>query len=622
MTFDCFLRPGARAPQQSTLPATGVVWVPKKTRAGGAGNGCCFECATMFRKSSHLLRIGVHIDPSYAGFPNQVHTHTQHHHQHHTFRLSQKKAFNIVTGSGLEAEAGFASSNDTPTQQKAKARLAFESRVEQVRDTVGNTATLANAVRLLDHGHISEGTDMAAFLDRTAPGGLSPEDVASVLAALSVPALQRHFHEASDHDPSAALKEAGSIKGTQRVAEAEHLFGLLKTKVQWGRRTEALEATDPATDALVSKAYGSVLGVYASSGYDAALQVPDYLYDRMFFEKIRPTVRMYNTTLAALGVTTRMKECDALWSWLSTSSGLALPLSSYAVRMAALLEAERFVDVERLYGDVGLSAHLPDSQILDLLALGIYRHSRHSGGAIPAAEEKKLIFLPTHARKAGVPLTDLSLATQTRVAAALERWTYRRGLEKTVHEVFDKKAHEYQAWNEGQRYAHIAEDEVNTSMIESAVRLMRGDQVEERMRLDVQKGGGRGVIYPPKLHSDVTRYAPPPHETPTMFPHTHSLSLSLSQLRLAHRKRQADGSVGEHGCVGGAARKGSVCAGAQRRDPEAPVREARCFCGPEEWRTFVACLAKVGPAWVWGGCLPFRLCEEDRRTNTHALPKA
>ena len=387
---------------------------------------------------------------------------------------------------------------DTAGQRAAKARAGFEAKQREVleRITQGDhvAASFANATALISHGHVSEGVEMVDYLLTASLTSVTPADILSVLHSLTLPAVCKHFYTASDHKLLEAYKLLGNIKATQRTREADHFFGVLKKlKIE---------------DSDLQVGYQHLMQVYLTSGYDSCLQVPDVLYDRMFVEHIAPTFATYNAVLMALGAANRMGEFDALWSWLRYSSGSTPPLSSYKAALRSFLEAERFIEVEKLYFDMKSeeSGVLPDAECLDLLISSYYEHSRHVGGTVHAAEEKKLIFIKTYARQTGVLFEDLSQRNKGLVEAALKRWTHKRGLDKTVREMMDRKKAEYEAWNEGQRWTHIIQDEINTSMIESGVRKMRGGQIDERMRLDVQKGGGRGVIYPPAPVKSVTRF--------------------------------------------------------------------------------------------------------------------
>eukprot|EP01061_Rhynchopus_euleeides_P007639 TRINITY_DN16707_c0_g1_i1.p1 TRINITY_DN16707_c0_g1~~TRINITY_DN16707_c0_g1_i1.p1 ORF type:complete len:503 (+),score=168.64 TRINITY_DN16707_c0_g1_i1:45-1553(+) len=442
----------------------------------------------MLRHSRGLLRIGAHIDPSYAGFGQET------------------VSIKVVTGSGLTSEAGFKSSNDTDRQREARLRLAFEAQQEAVLKEItqhpgGVQASIDNACKLISHGHISQGIDMVEFLAKATrtSGGIPLEGLLRVMDSLAMPDVQQHiFRDVVDCNRMEMLKRLGNLSSMQRTREAEQLYTVIKRSIDGG---------DLGTQrGVLQKAFARLMTVHLGAGYEAALGVPDHLYDRMHFEDVQPNVRIYNTTLMALGLTTRMAECDSLWSWLRFSSGVRLPLSSFRAMLSCYAEAERFVDVERLFFDMRSEEVLPDAESLDTLARSYYNFSRHAGGTLPAVEEKKLIFIPTYARQCGVHLQDLSPKNQQLISAAIERWTYKRGLEKTVRHVLDSKKHEYEAWCEGQRWQHISQDELNTSMIEAGIRKLRGDQIDERMRLDVQKGGGRGVIYPPATMSPVTRY--------------------------------------------------------------------------------------------------------------------
>eukprot|EP01063_Lacrimia_lanifica_P031334 TRINITY_DN5138_c2_g1_i1.p1 TRINITY_DN5138_c2_g1~~TRINITY_DN5138_c2_g1_i1.p1 ORF type:complete len:500 (+),score=164.63 TRINITY_DN5138_c2_g1_i1:91-1590(+) len=436
----------------------------------------------MLRRCAPLLRIGAHMDPRAAGFGTNI-------------------PVDIVTGSGLQFEHGFASSRPTDAQRlvyqrqaAAAARGAVRDRLTAPNDAGVVEASPERAAALLRAGHVCEGMAMVAAFD-----ALAPADLVKLIDALAVPDMVAALYIEADHNMFEAYKRAGSHRGTQRVREAEHLFERLQTAAAG----DALADVDAAD---LRQGFNGLLRVYLTAGYEHVLRIPDELYDRMFFEGIQPSAQTYNAVLAALGMATRVDEAEALWRWLDGHRA-ALPYATSLTMMNVYAEAERFLDVSRLFHDIVLrSAPKPDAAAFDVLVRSIYQHSRHQGGAVPASEEKKLVFIPTYARQCGVHLADLAAKHQGLIDNALERWTYRRGLDKTVQPMFDQKAYEYRAWNEGQRWTHIKEDEVNTSMMEAGIRKMRGHGIDERMRLDVQKGGGRGVIYPPESHYAVTRY--------------------------------------------------------------------------------------------------------------------
>ncbi|KAJ9455963.1 hypothetical protein DIPPA_33653 [Diplonema papillatum] len=440
----------------------------------------------MLRCTRVALRIGTHVDPSYAGFG-----------------LEYSVPLKVVGSPDLESEAGFRSSKREASQRKADAASAFRQRREDVvRKVKGDgVATVANAELLFSHGSVDTGVSMLEFIEKRRKGGIPTPALPRLIHALSAPVQLAHYYSIEGNNMPEAYKQLGSFRGHERAREAEFLNDILHARLA---KTDAPSTT---RNQLAAAGFNGLLDVYCTGGYDACLQVPDRLYDKMFFDGVQPTMATYRAVIRALGLTTRMAECEAVWAWLKDTQGERLNLSLFATVLDAYCEAERHRDVELLFDELILRGRpRPDAACFDTLIRSIHGHSRHYGGAIPAAVEKSLIFVPTMLRRCGVASCDIHPDNLALVDAAVERWTYRRGLDKTYKHVIEEREREYNAWNEGQRWKHIGEDEVNTSMIEAAVRRFRGDGINERMRLDVQKGGGRGVIYPPQAVRSVTRY--------------------------------------------------------------------------------------------------------------------
>eukprot|EP01060_Flectonema_neradi_P005898 TRINITY_DN13956_c0_g1_i1.p1 TRINITY_DN13956_c0_g1~~TRINITY_DN13956_c0_g1_i1.p1 ORF type:complete len:489 (+),score=76.16 TRINITY_DN13956_c0_g1_i1:168-1634(+) len=429
----------------------------------------------MLSRTAALCRIGVFLDPTFAG-------------------IGRPSGKSEIIPTDITTEAGYFSGS-TEKQQLKQQEERFAEQSEATIKNIEETgkATYGHVSELISVGGIDQGLDMFEFLNKRNPA--NGKELSAIIKSLSIPTLVSQWRELSEGFNLDALKRAGSHRGHQRTREADHLISLLF------QRTSGDLDSD-----LRLQGFNNLLSVYNSSGYTAVNEVPDRLYDEMFTQELQPNATTYAHLITALGLTTRMEELDALWSWLQ-GPGVSgrLPIL-YSAVIDAYIEAERYLDVHSTFSYMKVNNILPTSSDINSLVLAIWRHSRSAGGTIPAAEEKRLIFITQLARQSGVHMSDIAKVNQNRVQNAVKRWTYRRGLSKTTRPMLDDKKHEYEAWCEGQRWKHLGEDDMNTSIIESAIRKMRGDDIDQRMRLDVERGGGRGVIYPPKPERAVTRY--------------------------------------------------------------------------------------------------------------------
>eukprot|EP01062_Namystynia_karyoxenos_P072189 TRINITY_DN6813_c0_g2_i1.p1 TRINITY_DN6813_c0_g2~~TRINITY_DN6813_c0_g2_i1.p1 ORF type:complete len:587 (+),score=192.82 TRINITY_DN6813_c0_g2_i1:70-1761(+) len=475
------------------------------------------------RGCPRLLRIGAFIDPAPALAKQAV--------------AAPDPA--AVPSGDLAEEAGSRAADGhellLPAARAAR-DAAFAARCDEVEAAhrAAAVATPAAAAELLAHGSVELGLDMFEHMD--ARGRLAPPDYAAVLRALACPAVWEH-HYSWEHDAMGACKRLGEFRGEERARESLHVFDRLLAALRRRRESAQQPAEAPLSDpddgpaapqvsaaagvtladmarddqeyAVLVGAWNAVLNVHCTAGYANCLRVPDELYDLMFARKpqIQPTLATYLAVMRALGLATRMEECESVWGWLLTEHSERLCTEAWVTVMECMLEAERWLGVEALFAELADRGwpHL-NSRAFDVLCLSIHRYAHSAKGTIPASEEKKLIFFPTWMRQHGVNEADLAVPNQRRVRDAVARWTHRRGLAKTTEWMLDAKRREYEAWNEGQRWRHIKEDDVNTSLIEAGVRRMRGDEIKERMRLDVQAGGGRGTIFPPPAFAASTRY--------------------------------------------------------------------------------------------------------------------
>ena len=432
----------------------------------------------MLNRTVALYRIGVFLDPTHAGFGRL------------TIDSDKTK---IVPTSDISTENGY-HFGISKRQQLQYEEEEYDRKNIKIIESIENdgNASYDNAAKLISVGGVDTGLNMFEFLDKKTPA--NGKQLNLMIESLSIPKLVEQWRSLSEGFKPEALKRAGSHRGHQRSREADYFLSLLLK-----RTSKSFDET------LRTTAFNNVLAVYCSCGYEAVNEVADRLYDQLFEQKIQPNAITYSHILTGLGLTNRMNEFDSLWSWLSSTGTGRLPII-YSAVIDGYLESERYLDVHQTISDMKINSVIPSADDVNSVVLAIWKHSRSSGGTIPASEEKRLIFIPSLARESGVHFSDIAEINQQRVEEAIKRWTYRRGLSKTTIPMLDDKKHEYESWCEGQRWKHLGEDDINTSIIESGIRKMRGDEIDQRMRLDVERGGGRGVIYPPKPEKAVTRF--------------------------------------------------------------------------------------------------------------------